>query len=178
MWLPKAVAVMSLPLLFSDIFFCVAFLVLMRSFLHDKTNSSNIPHSYQQLPDCCYTPSSPLQDAAASAGCEQPRGSWAEEPWAALSPPQITERRDRQKHFLAWLTSSASCAVMVGFAPALPGTLRDATSISICDASLELRTWALLGCLLNVHLILWHLCILLNNHPAKRFSPQLVASCK
>lgn len=178
MWLPKAVAVISLPLLLLDIFFCAAFLVLTWSFLHDKWNSSNIPHSYQQLPNCCYTPSSPLQDAAASAGCEQPRGSWAEELWAALSRPQITEQRDRKKRFLAGLTSSTSCAVMVGFAPALPSTLCGATSISICDASLELQTWALLGCLLNVHLILWHLCILVNNHPAKRFSPQLVASCK
>lgn len=41
-----------------------------------------------------------------------------------------------------------------------------------------LQTGALLGFSLNMHLILGHLCILLNNYPAKQFSPQPVAACK
>lgn len=64
---------------------------------------------------CCYTPTFLLQDAAASVGCKQAKGSLAKEPC-----PQTTEQRDRQTlsgRANGGTCLSASCALTQRFAP-------------------------------------------------------------
>lgn len=66
-------------------------------------------------PMLLHTHLSSLQDAAASVGCKQARGSWAEEPC-----PQTTERRDGQKLFgraNGETCLCVSCALIQRFGP-------------------------------------------------------------